>query len=113
MMRDLIIKLAVSDEEAARFEGRMALVVAVSEEEAAMLRANIIGVHDFLKLVRRRTATLRQILETRGTMEPDIAKTLAMLIEPAATADELHDRTRECLGRAIFVAAVVDEGRKQ
>lgn len=104
-MRDVIIKLSLDEEEAARFEGRMAMVLAVSEEEAAILRANIIAVHDFLKLVRRGTATLRQILETRSTMEPDIARTLDMLIEPAATADELHDLTRDCLGRATFIGA--------
>ncbi len=112
-MRDLIIKLSIADEEAQRFEGRMAMVLAVSEEEAAMLRANIITVHDFLKLARRGTATLRQILETRGTMEPDLARTLDMLIDPAATADELHDRTRECLGQAKFVLAEPKKGRLQ
>lgn len=59
-MRDLIIMFSGADEEVARFDGRMAMVLAVSEEEAALLRANIIGVHDFLKLVRRGTAMLRQ-----------------------------------------------------
>lgn len=76
-------------------------------------RRSIIGVHDFLKLVRRGVATLRQILETRGTMEPDIARTLDMLIDPAATADELQDRTRECLGRAMFVSAELPKRRLQ
>lgn len=105
MMRDLIIKFSGPDEEVERFDGRMAMVVAVSEAEAVVLRNNIVGVHDFVKMVRRVTASLRQILETRGTMEPDIAKTLDMLIDPAKTADELYDDLRECLGRAIFVTA--------
>jgi hypothetical protein len=113
MMRDLTIKFSGTDEEVARFEGRMAMIVAVSEEEAALLRANLNGVHVFLKLVRRGTATLREILETRGSIEPDVAKTLEMLINPAATADELHDQTRELIGRAIFVEAGQSKERLQ
>ena len=47
-MRDLILKVRLTDEEAARYEGRDAMVIPVSDEDVAELGLSIIGVHELL-----------------------------------------------------------------
>jgi hypothetical protein len=103
MMRDLILKVSMSDEEAALYEGRDAMVVLLSEAEVAALRGNVIGVHEFLIFNLKCLSTLQQVLESTGDREGQIAKTLQNLLEPARVAADLQDNVRELLGRAIFV----------
>lgn len=112
-MRDLIIKFSGTDEEVARFEGRMAMIVAVSEKEGAVLRGNIIAVHDYLTLVPHALSTMREVLGARGTMDTETERMLEALIGRAETAEGLHVRTLECLGQAIFVAGEQIKGRLQ
>lgn len=112
-MRDLIIKLTLSDEEAERFESRMAMVVAVSEEERAVLYADINSVDDFLKQVPLAVSIMRERLGEGRATDPETEAMLVALIGWAKTTDEFHDRTRECLGRAIFVSAEQHKGRLQ
>ena len=84
-MRDLIIKVSASDEEAARFEGRMAMVVAVSEEEAALLRANIIYVNDFLLRVPLELKTLLALLRKNEAMDPNTAANTSPALSARST----------------------------
>jgi hypothetical protein len=103
-MRDVWIKLSLTEEEAARFEDRTAMVVALSDEDMVHLRSNIIGISDFLGFTLKGLKTLKQIHENATTTkDKQTAKTLDMLLEPADVAVELHDNTRELLGRAVFV----------
>lgn len=102
-MRDVWIKLSLTEQEAAHFEGRTAMVVGLNDEELVNLRSNIIGISDFLAFTLKGLRTLKQVHEKATTKNKQIAKTLDMLLEPAATAVDLHDATREMLGRAVFV----------
>jgi hypothetical protein len=104
MMRDVWIKLNLTEEEAAHFEGRTAMVVALNDEELVNLRSNIIGISDFLGFTLKGLRTLKQVHENATTTkDKQIAKTLDMLLEPADVAVELHNNTRKLLGRAVFV----------
>ena len=102
-MRSVIIRLDMSEEEAAGFEGRTAMIVPLLDKEIEQLRDNINAVDDFLLLVRRQLRTLREILEGQDDAESKIAKTLDMMLEPAGHAAELHDHSRRLLARAFFV----------
>lgn len=102
-MHNLILNLSLSDDEVAVFQDRNAMVVALSDNETAMLRNNVIGVQDFLAQNLKCLSTLQQILESTGDKEAQIAKTLNMLMEPARSALHLHGQSRELLGRAVFV----------
>lgn len=103
MTRNVIIRLDMSEEEAAGFEGRTAMIVPLLDKEIEQLRAGINAVDDFLLLVRRQLRTLRKILEGQDDADSKIAKTLDMMLEPAGHAVELHDHSRRLLARAFFV----------
>ena len=114
MKRDLILRVAMAEAEVAMYEGRNAMVVPLSDAEVAVLRGNVIGVHDFLAFNLKCLSTLQQVLESTGDKEGAIAKTLHQLMEAARTSVDLQASTRELLGRAVFVGADpdTDTGRK-
>lgn len=111
MKRDLILRVALSETEAAMYKGRDAMVVPLSEQETAVLHGNVIGVHDFLTFNLKCLSTLQQVLESTGDKEEAIAKTLHQLMESARVSVGLQAATRELLGRAVFVGPT-SEGRK-
>lgn len=104
MQRDVWIKLTLSEEEAAMFEGRTAMVVALSDEELIRLRNWINGVDSFLRFLLKGLRTMRQAIEGKKEADGQIARTLDQLREPAKTSAELHDAARQLLGRAVFVS---------
>ncbi|MDT8856998.1 hypothetical protein RNZ50_18565 [Paracoccaceae bacterium Fryx2] len=112
-MRQMILVMTLTDEEQALWAGRSAMVVALNDQEAQELKESINAVDDFVTLAARAFTTLEQVLETRASAEPDIAKTLAMLREPARKAVMLSDRTRELLGRAVFIGPKTEKGKLQ
>lgn len=103
MMRDLIIKAAVSEKEAARFDGRMAMVVPLSDEEAAVLYADVNSVDDFLTRAPLALSTLLGRLRTSHALDPEAEAMLEALISRATASMEYHDRLRRRIGGAIFV----------
>ncbi len=102
-MRNVIIRLDMSEEEVAGFEGRTAMIVPLLDKEIEQLRDNINAVDDFLLLARRQLRLLREIMEGARDTNGKIAKTLDMMLEPAGHAVELHDHSRRLLARAFFV----------
>lgn len=114
--REVILKLELSAEEAAQFENRNAMVVPLADAEVHELRRFFIGISDFLRFNAKCLATLGQVVETRGDAAQqveEIAKTLRQLIDPARVSAELHDRSRELLGRAVFVGPVERKDKLQ
>ena len=81
-MPEITIKIAISDEMVALFEGRDMMVTPLSPVEAGQLAAALDAVHATAQANRKCLSTLQQVIETRGSDEPDIAKTLDMMIEP-------------------------------
>jgi len=105
-MRYVFIKLSMSEEEAAGFEGHTAMIVLLLDKEIMQLRDNINAVDGFLRLVCRQLRTLKEILEGQddpGKIIAQIKSTLEMLLEPAAMAADMHDHSRRLLARAYFV----------
>ncbi|MFN4172145.1 MAG: hypothetical protein ACK4GW_10365 [Pseudorhodobacter sp.] len=106
--RDVLIRLPLTEPEAAKFKGRWAMVVPLSEAEAAELRDKINLSQDTICKLAQALSTLHEVLETRGAGEADIRKTLAMWMEPARATEAMLDRCRELLGRAVFVGGAED-----
>ena len=104
--RDVIIRLTLTEEEAAMFEGRWAMVTPLSEEEAVEVRAILNTTQETLRKIGQALSTLMAVLETRQSKEPDIQKTLQMWIDPTRRNEALMDRARELLGRAKFVGGL-------
>lgn len=113
MTRQMLLILTLTPEEQVLWQGRSAMVVALNDDEAAVLRSNINGVDDYLRFAARCHATLQQVLESTGDKEGQIHKTLAMMQEPTRVAGELSDRTRELLGRAVFIGPKEEKGPVQ
>lgn len=102
-MREVLIKLQLSEEEAALFEGRTAMIVPLSDKEVVQLREDINGVDRFLQFTQKCLRTLEQVLESPGERRGQIERTLEQMAGPAGSAGEIHDHTRTLLGRAVFV----------
>lgn len=112
--RDVLIKLRLSEAEAAIFENRWAMICPLSEAEAAELRAILNTTHDTLRKLAQALSTLGVVLETRGSGEPDLRKVLDMWLDPTRKNEALMGRARELLGRAKFVGGMEDgEGHVQ
>lgn len=99
-MDEIIIKIEINDEQAPFFEGRKMIVFPVSDHEAGQFGVALKALADVVELNRKCLATLMQVLETRGSNEPDIARTLEMMIEPNRLAVEQIDFLRVLLGRS-------------
>lgn len=110
-MRDVYLKLTMSDEEAAMFEGRWSMVVPLTEAELHELRDLIHESAKFGAVVRKTVSTLSQVLERDGDAEGHIRKTLAMLLEPSDKIKTVHERMFELLGRARFAAGEGNDER--
>lgn len=108
--RDVLIRLPLSEAEAAMFEGRWAMVVPLSEAEAGELRAILNATHDTLRKLAQALSTLGVVLDTRGSDEPDVRKLLDLWLDPTRQNEALMGRALELLGRAVFVGGV--EGGK-
>lgn len=87
MMRDLILRVRLTDEEAARYEGANAMVVPLTNPEAAELQLSIVGLHEFLD----------QVVASLPSNGEDPFVVLAR------EAAERMARVRELIGRAAFV----------
>jgi hypothetical protein len=112
-MRQMVLILSLTPEEQVLWDGRAAMVVALNDAEAEVLRGNVNGIDDYLRFVARCLATLRQVLESEGDKEEQIRKTLTMMLDPARVAVELSDGVRELLGRAVFVGPQTKKGPMQ
>ena len=110
MMRDVILKLSLPVEKAAAFESANAMVTPLTDAEVAELREAIIGVDDFLSPVVAFAMSLARSAEALdGEDAEQVRKGAAELAEAARLAAARQDRTRELLGRAVFVGS--DDGR--
>ncbi len=109
-MRDLILKLTLSEEKAAAFEGGNAMVTPLSEAEVEELRRNILSVESYFGPV---LSFFLSMDETAASVEDEEAESirgaLAEFAETTRAAAAMHDRSRELLGRAVFVGS--DKGR--
>ena len=120
MTRDLIIRLALDETGHAMFEGRWAMVVPLSEGESREVGTTIIAVHEAwafgslgVQDRARHLATLEEVLDSRGSAEPEIRKTLDMWKEPVTGLHSLMDRARQLLGRAYFIGGTEQKGPMQ
>lgn len=112
-MRQMVLILNLSPEEEAMWLGRAAMVVALNDAEAEVLRNNVNGIDKYLAFSAKCLSTLNQVLESAGDKDQQIRKTLAMMMEPTRVATELSDGVRQLLGRAVFVGPKEDKGRIQ
>lgn len=112
-MRDLILNFCITEDKAAMYEGRNAMVVPLSDTETTGLRDYLNGIDAFTRLVAKALSTLDQVIETKGCDLAEIEKTLARLREPARGAVTLSDQVRKLLGRAIFVGPMTEKGTLQ
>ena len=101
--RDVVIRLSLTEAEAAMFEGRNAMFVPLSDTEAERLWNTVNGVDHFLKSAAKGLAVLKDLLETTGDKDGRIGHALVGLLGPVRDAIALHDETRQLLGRAVFV----------
>lgn len=114
MAREIMIIFELEEGKAALFDGRDIMAVPLSGNERQELRQNLNGLARFLTFNAKCLSTLRQILEAQqdaAAQAEQIGKTLAQLMEPGRNAVELHDRIRELIGRAVFVAQETGQGR--
>ncbi len=112
-MTEIVIRIPVSDEMAPLFEGKNVMVLPLSDAEAEQLPAALGQVSKTLDLNCKGLATLGQILETRASKEPDIARTMDMLKGPNKEAVKLMDFVRELFGRSVLLGQHKSEGRLQ
>ena len=106
--RDVLIRLSLSEDEAAMFEGRWAMIVPLSEDETGDLRAILNTPHDTLRKIVQALSTLGVVLDTRGSKEPDVRRVLDQWLEPTRQNEALMGRARELGGRAKFVGGPED-----
>lgn len=113
-MPEIIIKIEIAEDQAPFFEGRDMIVFPASDHEAGQLAVALQALADVVALNRKSIATLMQVLETRGSNEPDIARTLEMMIEPNRLAVEQIEFVRVLLGRSARVGrGSAEKGRLQ
>ncbi len=112
-MRQMVLILSLTPDEQVLWDGRAAMVVALNDAEAEVLRGNVNGIDDYLRFSARCLATLHQVLESDGDKEKQIRKTLAMMLEPTRVAVELSDGVRDLLNRAVFVGPQTNKGPVQ
>jgi hypothetical protein len=102
-MREVKIVFQVSDEEAAQLLSRDMVVTPMSDFEAGQLAAALAGVAEVLAMVRKAHATLTEVMEARGKVDPDIQATVAKLHEPLRLGAEQQEYVRVLLGRSARV----------
>lgn len=112
-MRQMVLILSLTPDEQVLWDGRAAMVVALNDAEAEVLRGNVNGIDDYLRFSARCLATLHQVLESDGDKEEQIRKTLAMMLEPTRVAVELSDGVRDLLNRAVLVGPQTNKGPVQ
>lgn len=112
-MTEIIIRIPVSDAMAPLFEGKSIMVMPLSDDEADQLPAALSQVSKTLEINCKSLATSDQVLETRGSDEPDIAKTLNMLKGPNKEAVGLMGYVQKLFSRSVLLGQHKAEGRLQ
>lgn len=93
-MSKLTLDVTVSAEDEALYEGRHAMVVPLSDDETAELRASIIGVHEFLTSL----GEVKVAEEATG----ELADFVRRMVAVAGAGAQQQARVRELIGRAAF-----------
>ena len=75
-MPEILINLTITNAQKAVFAGRIFLVIPLSVTEQLMLQDNLNTIREVLAFNLQCLSTLQQVLESTGTKEPQIAKTL-------------------------------------
>ena len=112
-MAEILINLTITDAQKAEFADRDFLVIPLSVAEQLMLHDNLNTIRDVLAFNLKCLSTLQQVLESTGTKEPQIAKTLQMLMDPARGAVEIMTTVRALIDRAAIVGLSQRKGRIQ
>lgn len=112
-MPDILIKVPVPDELVDVFAGRDLMITPLSEGEAKSLAIVLQSLADNLALNIRCLSTLQQVLETRASQEPDIAKTLVQMRGPNKQASDMLEWLRVLLGKSVRVGQRPDRGAMQ
>ena len=114
MTRQMLLILTLSPEEQALWEGRSAMVVAVTGIEAFELGEALNGCDELVKHAREALFLQAQIIATCGN--EICRKSAAAMTETRdllGDAERAIDRTRELLGRAVFVGPQKERGPVQ
>ncbi|MBK0328142.1 hypothetical protein I5535_12675 [Rhodobacteraceae bacterium F11138] len=112
-MTEIVIRIPVSDDIAPLFEGKAIMVMPLSDEEADQLPAALSQVSKTFEINCKSLATLDQVLETRGSDEPDIAKTLNMLKAPNRNAVGFMGFVQKLFRRSVLLGLHKTEKRLQ
>ena len=103
-MRDLLLKIRLSDAEAALYEGRNAMVVPVSDDEANELRRGVAGVMEFLTFQQTCIAEVLEAIEGHEAVPTgELTKLLQAMAEPGPAVLRWQRLTGYLLVRAAFV----------
>lgn len=112
-MPEILINLTITDAEKAEFADRDFLVIPLNVAEQLTLHDNLDTIRDLLAFNLKCLSTLQQVLESTGTREPQIAKTLQMMMDPARGAVEIMATARALIDRAAVVGLSHGNGRMQ
>lgn len=103
MTRILIAIEVPADAEEGFRHGKRAVVVPLSETETARLGNDVILVHDGLAALEDTLAAFVEGRELYGQPDPELKAVLGDIAGHLRGLAERQDRTREVLGRAVFV----------
>jgi hypothetical protein len=114
MARQMLLVLTLSPEEQALWEGRSAMVVAVTGIEAFGLGEALNGCDELVKYAREALFLHTQIIA--ACEDATCQKSAAVMTETRdllGNAARAIERTRELLGRAVFVGPQEERGPVQ
>ena len=112
-MREIVIKLVVSDNQAALFADKDMMVTPLSEFEVDQFALALHALAETQELTMRSLRTLAEVVETKGAATADILKTVAMLLEPNRLAAEQVEYVRVILGRSARVGRGGDQKKER
>jgi hypothetical protein len=102
-MIEIVIKFQVSDARAALLSTRDMMVTPLNDFEAGQFAVALAGVAEVLAMIRKAHATLIEVMEARGKVDPDIQATVARLSAQLPVAIEQHEYARVLLGRSARI----------
>lgn len=114
MKRDLILRVAMTLEEAAMYEGRSALVLPLSDAEQEFIRDDLQNLKLFLDYSEKCLETLRRAAEAKSASPELVESTALMLIGSTRTGREMLTRLASLIVRGFIVGqADQDKGAMQ
>jgi hypothetical protein len=109
----MLLILTLSPEEQALWQGRSAMVVALTDREADALRQDVILAHEGMSVLAASLTAFVDGREAQGVTDPELRAAMDDIAGHLMNCHAMIDRARELLGRAVFIGPQEQKGPVQ